>query len=231
MTIADLPDHAYWERWFPADWVSEMREQIRLWFYSMLFMGVVLDGRAPYRRVLTYEKVNDETGRPMHKSWGNAIWFDDAVEEMGADVMRWMYAGQNPSQNLNFGYGPARRGQGRLLTLWNTYAFFVLYAERRRLHAGVRDADGGAAHDGRPLDRWLVAATQQLVLESRAALDAIRLAPARAGVRAVHRTTSRTGTCGSPAPASGGTTTTRTRPPHTMSSGTRSSRASAASRR
>ena len=70
-------------------------------------MGVVLDGRAPYRRVLTYEKVNDENGRPMHKSWGNAIWFEEAVESMGADVMRWMYAGQNPSQNLNFGYGPA----------------------------------------------------------------------------------------------------------------------------
>ena len=83
MTIADLPDHAFWERWYPADWVSEMREQIRLWFYSMLFMGVVLDGRAPYRRVLTYEKVNDENGRPMHKSWGNAIWFEEAVETHG----------------------------------------------------------------------------------------------------------------------------------------------------
>ncbi|HEX5558585.1 MAG TPA: class I tRNA ligase family protein, partial [Gaiellales bacterium] len=107
VTIADLPDHAHWERWYPADWVSEMREQIRLWFYSMLFMGVVLDGRAPYRKVLTYEKVNDETGRPMHKSWGNAIWFHEAIEDMGADVMRWMYAGQQPAQNLNFGYGPA----------------------------------------------------------------------------------------------------------------------------
>src|SRR5439155_1051208 len=77
LTVADLPSHEEWEQWFPADWVSEMREQIRLWFYSMLFMSVALEGRAPYRRVLSYEKVNDETGRPMHKSWGNAIWFDD----------------------------------------------------------------------------------------------------------------------------------------------------------
>ena len=128
VTAADLPAHADWELWFPADWVSEMREQIRLWFYSMLFMSVVLVGETPYRRVLCYEKVNDETGRPMHKSWGNAIWFDDAVERMGADVMRWMFASQTPSQNMNFGYGPANDVKRKLLTLWNTYNFFVLYA-------------------------------------------------------------------------------------------------------
>ena len=64
----------------------------------------------------------------MHKSWGNAIWFDDAAEEMGADVMRWMYAAQTPAQNLNFGYGPADEVKRRLLTLWNTYGFFVTYA-------------------------------------------------------------------------------------------------------
>ena len=80
---ADLPDHAYWEKWFPADWVSEMREQIRLWFYSQLFMSVVLVGRRRTSAVLGYEKLHDETGRPMHKSWGNAIWFDDAVEQDG----------------------------------------------------------------------------------------------------------------------------------------------------
>ena len=129
LTVADLPDHAYWERWFPADWVSEMREQIRLWFYSQLFMSVVLVGKAPYRAVLGYEKLHDETGRAMHKSWGNAIWFDDAVEKMGADVMRWLYAAQTPSQNMNFGYGPANEVKRRLLTLWNSYAFLVRYAD------------------------------------------------------------------------------------------------------
>ncbi|MDQ3866885.1 MAG: class I tRNA ligase family protein, partial [Actinomycetota bacterium] len=70
---ADLPDHAYWETWFPADWVSEMREQIRLWFYSQLFMSVALVGTAPFRRVLGYEKMLDERGREMHGSWGNLI--------------------------------------------------------------------------------------------------------------------------------------------------------------
>jgi isoleucyl-tRNA synthetase len=135
-------------------------------------MGVVLDGRAPYRRVLTYEKVNDETGRPMHKSWGNAIWFEDAIEDMGADVMRWMYAGQQPAQNLNFGYGPAGEVKQKLLRLWNTYSFFVMYAniegftpDYELLAAGP---DPAAA---RPLDRWLAARTQWLVGECREALD------------------------------------------------------------
>ncbi|MGZ4431419.1 MAG: class I tRNA ligase family protein, partial [Gaiellales bacterium] len=172
VTRADLPSHADWEKWFPADWVSEMREQIRLWFYSMLFMSVVLVDRTPYLRVLSYEKVNDETGRPMHKSWGNAIWFDDAVEspDMGADVMRWMYAAQPPAQNLNFGYGPAAEVKRRLLTLWNTYAFFVLYANIDGFVPRYETLAEGPAM-ARPLDRWLAAITQELVSESRAALD------------------------------------------------------------
>ena len=172
VTVADLPDHAHWEKWYPADWVSEMREQIRLWFYSMLFMGVTLDGRSPYRRVLTYEKVNDETGRPMHKSWGNAIWFEDAIEEMGADVMRWMYAAQPPAQNLNFGYGRAGDVKKRLLTLWNTYAFFVTYAGINGFQPDAATLAAGPSPEGmQPLDRWVVARTQGLVRECRAALD------------------------------------------------------------
>ena len=111
LTRADLPDHAYWEKWFPADWVTEMREQIRLWFYSQLFMSVVLDGRAPYQPVLAYEKLNDETGRPMHKCWGNAIWFDDAVEKMGADVMRWLYAAPDAVAEHELRLRARERGQ------------------------------------------------------------------------------------------------------------------------
>src|SRR5438067_5589965 len=79
-TLHYLDDPHYWHKWFPADWVSEMREQIRLWFYSVLIMTVALEDMVPYRAVKTYEKVHDEHGRPMHKSAGNAIWFDDAAE-------------------------------------------------------------------------------------------------------------------------------------------------------
>ena len=63
-TLNYLDDPEYWRKWFPADWVSEMREQIRLWFYSMLIMSVTLEDTAPYKAVNTYEKVYDENGRP-----------------------------------------------------------------------------------------------------------------------------------------------------------------------
>src|SRR5436309_3295562 len=128
LTGAELPDHAYWEEWFPADWVSEMREQIRLWFYSQLFMSVVLTGRAPFRRVLGYEKMLDETGREMHASWGNTIPAEEAFERMGADVMRWQFAAQPPERNLLFGYGPAEEVKRKLLTFWHSVKFFADYA-------------------------------------------------------------------------------------------------------
>ena len=128
LTKADLPDHAYWERWFPADWVSEMREQIRLWFYSQFFMSVVLTGRSPYRRVLGYEKMLDEQGREMHSSWGNTIDAEDAFAQMGADVMRWQYCAQPPDRNLLFGFGPAHEIKRKLLTYWHSVKFLVDYA-------------------------------------------------------------------------------------------------------
>ncbi|MDQ3778650.1 MAG: class I tRNA ligase family protein, partial [Actinomycetota bacterium] len=164
---ADLPDHAYWERWFPADWVSESREQIRLWFYSLSFMSVTLEGRSPYRKVLAYERVRDETGREMHKSWGNAIEANEAIERMGADVMRWIYAEQVPSQNVNFGYRPANDVKRRLLTFWNSVAFLVTYANIE----GFRPEWGGTFDAERPLDRWLVARTDQLVAEATDAFE------------------------------------------------------------
>src|SRR5437764_3556748 len=128
LTHADLPDHQYWEKWFPADWVSEMREQIRLWFYSQLFMSVVLTGRAPFKRVLGYEKMLDENGREMHGSWGNMIPAEEAFSRMGADVMRWQFAAQPFDRNLLFGFGPADEIKRELLTLWNSVSFFVSYA-------------------------------------------------------------------------------------------------------
>ncbi|HET8606341.1 MAG TPA: isoleucine--tRNA ligase [Gaiellaceae bacterium] len=170
---ADLPDHAYWETWFPADWVSEMREQIRLWFYSQLFMSVALVGRAPFRSVLGYEKMLDEHGREMHGSWGNLIRAEDAFDRMGADVMRWQFCQQPPDRNLLFGYGPAHEVQRKLLTLWNSVRFLVDYANIEGFEPRYGDLDGGP--DGaelRPLDRWLLARTQRLVADATAALEA-----------------------------------------------------------
>jgi isoleucyl-tRNA synthetase len=170
LTGADLPNHTYWQQWFPADWISEMREQIRLWFYSQFFMSMTLLGRSPYRRVLTYEKLLDETGREMHRSWGNSIDADEAFDRMGADVMRWLFCEVPPAQNLKFGYGPAREVQRRLLTLWNSVSFLVTYANIEDFRPVYADLAGGPP-EGQPLDAWLVSRTRQLVADTTAAYE------------------------------------------------------------
>jgi isoleucyl-tRNA synthetase len=172
LTKADLPDHAYWEQWFPADWVTEMREQIRLWFYSQLFMSVVLTGRSPFRKVLTYEKLLDAEGREMHGSWGNLISADEAFDRMGADVMRWLYSRQPPTQNIRFGYGPADEVKRRLLTLWNSARFFLDYAAIEGFEPRSQDlAEGVTGVQLRPLDAWLLARTNQLIGEAETAYE------------------------------------------------------------
>jgi len=179
LTTADLPNHAYWQEWFPADWVSEMREQIRLWFYSQLFMSVTLTGRAPYRKVLGYEKMLDERGREMHGSWGNAISADEAFERMGADVMRWLFCQQPPNQNLLFGFGPGKEIQRKLLTLWNSLSFFASYANTSGFTPDFADLQviGATGNDGdpwpgmQPFDRWLLARTARLIADVTAGYE------------------------------------------------------------
>jgi isoleucyl-tRNA synthetase len=180
-TLHYLSDRAHWQQWFPADFITEMREQIRLWFYSMLFMSVTLEDRTPYRAVLAYEKLLDEHGRPMHRSLGNAIWFDEAAERMGADAMRWLYASQPVQSNLYFGYGPAEEVKRKLLTLWNTYSFFVTYAALDRfdpIHTQL------PTWERAPLDRWILSELQVLIRDVREGLDAYDPASA---TRAVER--------------------------------------------
>ncbi|HST05138.1 MAG TPA: isoleucine--tRNA ligase [Chloroflexia bacterium] len=167
-TLKYLDDPEYWRKWFPADWVSEMREQIRLWFYSMLIMSVTLEDTSPYKAVLTYEKVHDEHGRPMHKSWGNAIWFDDAAEKMGADVMRWLYCSANTRENMNFGWALADGVKRNLLTLWNTYSFFVMYAN---LDGFVPEKATVPLAERAELDRWILARLHDLLAQARVELD------------------------------------------------------------
>jgi isoleucyl-tRNA synthetase len=166
---ADLPDNEYWEKWFPADWVSEGRAQIRLWFYSQCFMAITLAGRQPYGRVLTYENVVDETGREMHKSWGNAIDLDDALERMGADTMRWLYCSQNPAQELRFGYGMAEEVKRRFLTFWNSVKFFADYGNIAGFRPKWESLEPEAAE---ALDRWLVERTKAFVRVTEAGYEA-----------------------------------------------------------
>ncbi|MFA6004655.1 MAG: class I tRNA ligase family protein, partial [Elusimicrobiota bacterium] len=85
-TTGYFQDRAAWEKQYPIEWVCEMREQVRLWFYSMLFMGVTISGRAPYEKVLSYERVISEEGTKFSKT-GYMIHFDEAVEKLGGDAM------------------------------------------------------------------------------------------------------------------------------------------------
>jgi len=153
-------DNSYWRKWFPADWISEMRAQLRCWFYSMMFMSVTFEGVSPYKEVLTYEKVLDEKGREMHKSWGNAIWFDDAVEKMGGDVIRWIYAGQITTSPLLFGYTPAKEVKRKFLQFWNVFNFFILYAN---IDKPKLQKDGFSTDHCTELDKWIISRLNTIV--------------------------------------------------------------------
>lgn len=93
-----------WEKWYPADLVSEcFPGQFRNWFYALLSMATMMDGTPPFKTLLGYRLVLNEEGKPMHKSDGTAIWFEEAAEQLGVDTMRWMYLAHNPASDLRFG--------------------------------------------------------------------------------------------------------------------------------
>jgi isoleucyl-tRNA synthetase len=160
-----------WQRWFPAHFITEMREQIRLWFYSMLFMSVVLEDRTPYLSVLTYEEMRDEKGEAMSKTLGNAPPFDEAAEKMGADPMRWLYAAAPLHQIFRFGYGPADDVKRKMLTLWNCYKFFIDYANLDQPVLRLPPAAPDASPPANELDRWILARLQQLIALCHDRLD------------------------------------------------------------
>jgi isoleucyl-tRNA synthetase len=124
-------DPDYWRVWFPAHFITEsFPGQFRNWFYSLLAMSTVLEGKPPFRNVLGYALLFAEDGREMHKSAGNAIEFNEAADKMGADVMRWTFLSARPEQNLVFGYHVGAEVRRRfLIPLWNVAAFFVQYAD------------------------------------------------------------------------------------------------------
>ena len=93
-------------------------------------MSVVLENVSPVKTIFGYASVHDEKDEEMHKSKGNAIWFDDAVEKIGADPMSWMYTRQNPADNLRFGYNALEEIKRKLLTLYNTFVFLTTYVKK-----------------------------------------------------------------------------------------------------
>jgi isoleucyl-tRNA synthetase len=154
-----LTDHKYWQEWFPFDFITEcFPGQFRNWFYAILAMSTVLEKGSPFRTLLGHALVKDEKGEDMHKSSGNVIWFDQAAEKMGADVMRWIFIEHNPTQNLNFGYTLGRKVTRKLLTLWNVYSFFITYARIDGFNCLKQCREVPQA-----LDRWIISRLNSLI--------------------------------------------------------------------
>ncbi len=164
----------YWRQWFPADFITEsFPGQFRNWFYSMLAMSTVLRREPPFKTIFGYALVYGEDGRPMHKSWGNAIDFDEAAERMGVDVMRWMFAKARPEENIPFGWHAADEARRELLILWNVYSFFVTYARLGCVDTGNQ---APPVVERPVLDRWILsraAGTAAIVEERLRDVDAV----------------------------------------------------------
>ncbi|NHJ86401.1 MAG: isoleucine--tRNA ligase [Asgard group archaeon] len=171
-TLHYYEDNGYWQKWFPVDSVCEMREQIRLWFYSLLFMSVTLTGKAPYKKVVVHEKVHDKDGRPMHRSWGNAIWFEEAANKMGSDIMRWSFVKQPLAQTMNFGYNLETELKPFFLTIWNAYIFYSTFANLDQFNPQNFDAKYlENDYSSKLLDSWLLSLLNELVKEVRKNFD------------------------------------------------------------
>jgi isoleucyl-tRNA synthetase len=173
-TLQYRQDREYWEKWFPAHFITEsFPGQFRNWFYAMLAESTILERRTPYLTCLGHAQVMAEDGREMHKSWGNAIWFDDAAEEMGADVIRWIASAAKPETNLLFGYNKSKEVRRLFfMTLLNVYNFFYQYASL-----------DGWTPDQQPeeldtLDRWILGKLDETVEKVTISLDSYLTMPA-----------------------------------------------------
>ncbi len=142
--------------WYPADFITEsFPGQFKNWFYSLIVMGTVLRKTPAFKNVLGFGTLLGEDGRPMHKSWGNSIEFNEGADKIGVDVMRWMYATHKPEDNLCFGYKVADEVRRRFhLILWNVYSFYVTYANL---------SDWKQVESNNVLDKWILARLNNLI--------------------------------------------------------------------
>jgi len=164
-TLGYRLDPEYWRTWFPADFITEsFPGQFRNWFYALLAMATGVVNERPTKTVLGHATILGEDGRAMHKSWGNAVEFNEGANKIGADVMRWMFANQRYDVDMLFGYHLADETRRRFfIPLWNVYSFFVTYAN---LDGWTPNGSGELS----PLDRWIRARLHELIGEANAAL-------------------------------------------------------------
>ena len=152
------------EQQFPADFISEAVDQTRGWFYSLLAISTLIFNKAPYKNVIVLGHVQDENGQKMSKSKGNAVDPFDALQTYGADAIRWyFYINSAPWLPNRFHGKAVIEGQRRFMgTLWNTYAFFVLYANIDNFDATKYTLE----YDKLPvMDKWLLSKLNSLIKE------------------------------------------------------------------
>jgi isoleucyl-tRNA synthetase len=156
-------DKEYWKKNFPAECVIEMKEQIRLWFYSLLFMSVTLEGVAPYKKVIGFAMLVAEDGSKFSKSGPNNISFNDIVEKVGADVLRYIFASNNMLNDTRFSENICDDTRRKLLSLWNAYVFFNTYA-----YLDKPKLDGYKPNESELniTDRWLIDRTNDFIDKS-----------------------------------------------------------------
>jgi len=155
---------------FPADFISEAVDQTRGWFYSLLAISTLIFDETPYKNVIVLGHVQDENGQKMSKSKGNAVDPFDALAEHGADAIRWyFYENSAPWLPNRFHAGAVTEGQRKFMgTLWNTYAFFVLYANIDNFSP----MDYKLEYDKLSvMDKWLLSKLNSLVKEVDNNLD------------------------------------------------------------
>jgi isoleucyl-tRNA synthetase len=182
-------DRTYWRKWYPADFITEsFPGQFRNWFYALLALSTMMsDGEPPFKTLLGFATVFDQYGDTMSKTKKNSIEFVAAADEggviespkgervqfnaIGADVMRWVYCRQNPTQNLNFGPGPADEVRSKFIfKLWNSYSFFCNCAAGDGFDP-TKPAQQVPVSERPDLDRWVLSCLHEL---TQTANDSLR---------------------------------------------------------
>ncbi len=161
-TLKHFTDKEYWKQYFPAEHVLEMKEQIRLWFYSMLFMSTVLVDEPPYERVSTHGVVVSEDGSKFSKT-GFMIRFDEAADVIGADASRYIFASSSTSTDVRFGYTLGDEAKRKLLAFWNLETFFSTYADIDGIKLDLSELDPAKLC---PIDRWLLIRTNRFIADA-----------------------------------------------------------------